>query len=262
MLMFSDAMVKLEIRERIAYVRFDRADNANGLAVAACRRLADIAHQLGQEHDLAAVILSGQAGLFSKGADLRDPELIAVRDKPWPERRQIMQAGGRMCRAWAQIECLTIAAVTGWCVGGGVALAASCDLRVADPGARFYVPEIERGMNLSWGAVPRLTHLVGPARAKRLVMLAQVLSAQEALQWGLIDEVSAAGEAHTAAQALASRAVEMPAMQMRMIKRSIDASAFALDESISHADFDQFELAASSEEFANRIAPFSGRAQG
>jgi enoyl-CoA hydratase/carnithine racemase len=87
-----------------------------------------------------------------------------------------MQTGGRMCRAWEELEPLTIAAIEGWCIGGGAALVAACDLRVASEAATFYVPEIERGMNLYCGAVTRITRLLGPARAKRAVILAEKIS--------------------------------------------------------------------------------------
>ncbi|MFZ4761088.1 MAG: enoyl-CoA hydratase/isomerase family protein, partial [Burkholderiaceae bacterium] len=181
------------------------------------------------------------------------------RQAPLAERRLAMQTGGRMCRAWAEIEALTIVAIEGWCVGGGAALAVACDLRVAGEAATFYVPEIERGMNLSWGAVPRIAHLVGPARAKRIAVLAEKLPAARALDWGLIDEVAPSGGALQAALALAERAASLPPVQLRMIKQAVDASVFALDRTASHADFDQFALAAGSGDFAEGTRSFLER---
>ncbi|MFX6743372.1 enoyl-CoA hydratase/isomerase family protein, partial [Acinetobacter baumannii] len=83
----------------------------------------------------------------------------------------------------AEIEAFTVAAIEGWCVGGGVALAVSLDLRVVGRGATLYVPEIERGMNMSWGSLPRLVNLVGPAKAKRIVVLAERIDATRAVSW-------------------------------------------------------------------------------
>jgi enoyl-CoA hydratase/carnithine racemase len=164
-----------------------------------------------------------------------------------------------MCRAWEEIEALTIVAIEGWCVGGGAALAVSCDLRVASRDANLYVPEIERGMNLSWGAIPRITHLVGPSKAKRIVILSEKVSAPVAAEWGLVDSLTDAGGAMAEARQWAERAAGLPPVQLRMIKQAINASAFALDRAVSHADFDQFALAAGSEDFQEGTRSFLER---
>jgi enoyl-CoA hydratase len=180
--------VTIERTGRIAIVRFDRGDSANALSLGLCRELTAAARSFENDSQVSAVILTGSPTRFSNGADLKDPELSASRRAPLAERRVLMQTGGRMCRAWEEIEAITIAAIEGWCVGGGAALAAACDLRIAADNATFYVPEIERGMNLSWGTVPRLVRLVGPARTKRIVVLAEKLDAARAMQWGLVDD--------------------------------------------------------------------------
>jgi enoyl-CoA hydratase len=118
------------------------------------------------------------------------------------------------------------------------------------------VPEIERGMNLSWGAVPRITHLVGHAKAKRIIILSEKLPAATALDWGLVDTLAEPGTALEAAMAWAQRAASMPPVQLRMIKQAINASAFALDRAVSHADFDQFALAAASGDFEEGTRSF------
>jgi len=251
--------VSIERRGRIAIVRFDRGDGRNPLSLDACRQLTRAARSFDDDPQVSAVVLTGTAAVFSLGADLKDAELAASRQAPLAERRLAMQTGGRMCRAWAEIEALTIVAIEGWCVGGGAALAVACDLRVAGEAATFYVPEIERGMNLSWGAVPRIAHLVGPARAKRIAVLAEKLPAARALDWGLIDEVAPSGGALQAALALAERAASLPPVQLRMIKQAVDASVFALDRAASHADFDQFALAAGSGDFAEGTRSFLER---
>jgi enoyl-CoA hydratase/carnithine racemase len=248
--------VAIERRGRVAIVRFDRGDRANALSIEACRQLTAAARSFENDVEVSAVVLTGSAARFSNGADLKDPELAASRQLPMAQRRLRMQTGGRMCRAWEEIEALTIAAIEGWCVGGGAALAATCDLRVAADDAMFYVPEIERGMNLSWGAVPRLVHLIGPAKTKRLVILSEKVPAKRAAEWGFVDELSAPGASLAAALALAERAASLPPVQIRMIKQAINAAAFALDRAVSHADFDQFSLAASSGDFQEGLASF------
>ncbi|MFV0472874.1 MAG: enoyl-CoA hydratase/isomerase family protein [Pikeienuella sp.] len=252
--------VAVEWREdatgRIALVRFDRGASANPLALSTMRALTEVARGFDAEPRLSAVVLAGRVDNFCLGFDLRDEETRALSRLPLAERRLALQTGGRMCRAWAGIEALTISAISGWCVGGGLALAAATDLRVAAPGARFYAPEIERGLNMSWGSVPRIVDLIGPARAKRMLILAERVEAARAAEWGLIDEV--AEDPKAAALALARRAADKPPVPARMIKRAIDAYAGALAETASHADFDQFALAQADEDYEKRLAAFFG----
>ena len=224
--------------------------------MALCRELRQAALDFENDATLKAVILTGRIDNFSMGADLKDEESAKARKSGLADRRQVFQTGGRMCRAWEEIEPLTIAAIEGWCVGGGAALASCCDLRVASQSSTIYVPEIERGMNLSWGAVPRITHLVGPAKAKRMVMLSEKVSASQALDWGFIDRLAAPGEALEAAMDFAKQAASLPPVQMRMIKQAVNASTNALDRAVSHADYDQFGLAVASGDYAEGVSSF------
>lgn len=252
-------LIQIERRGRIAIVRLVRDDRSNALSLEVLRQLTQAARSLEADPDLAAVILTGNRSVFTMGADLKDPELRAARTARLAERRVLMQTGGRMCRAWEELEPLTICAIEGWCVGGGAAIAVSCDLRVAARNAMLYVPEIERGMNLSWGAVPRITHLVGPSKAKRIIILSEKIPAPRAADWGLVDELAEPGRALDAALAMAERVASMPPVQVRMIKQAINASANALDRAVSHADFDQYMVAAASGDFAEGVRAFLER---
>jgi enoyl-CoA hydratase len=254
-----ERIVTIERQDRIAIVRFDRGDRANAMSLELCRQLTQAARSFENDATVSAVILTGSASNFSLGADLKDEELSKSRKLPLAQRRLALQTGGRMCRAWEEIEALTIVAIEGWCVGGGAALSVACDLRVASRASTFYVPEIERGMNLSWGAVPRITNLVGPAKAKRIIILSEKLAAPTALDWGLADSLSEPGDALKSALEWAQRAADLPPVQLRMIKQAINASAFALDRAVSHADFDQFALAASSGDFEEGTRSFLER---
>ena len=100
------------------------------------------------------------------------------------ERRQIFYRGGRLCAAWESMPQVTIAAMERLAVGAGVALPLACDWRVMGESCYLYVPEAKIGLNLQWGALPRLINLVGPARAKRICILCERMDAQTALAWG------------------------------------------------------------------------------
>ncbi|MEM8755012.1 MAG: enoyl-CoA hydratase/isomerase family protein [Pseudomonadota bacterium] len=245
--------VTIERRGRVAIVSFDRGGRANALSMGLMRELTATARGFEDDHETSAVVLAGAAN-FSLGFDLKDPETATLGETPLAARRVALQTGGRMCRAWAEVEPITIAAVSGWCVGGGLALALSCDLRVASAEAVFYAPEVERGMNMSWGSVPRAVDLVGPARAKRLLALAEKVDAARAAEWGLVDET--AEDPLAAALAYAERAASLPPVALRMIKRGVDAYAAALHGAAAHADFEQFALAQTGDDFEEGVASF------
>ncbi len=101
----------------IAIVQFDRGHASNTLAVALCRKLRQVAQSFESDTTLSAVILTGRADNFSMGADLRDPERKGMEQAALSARRLQYQTGGKRCRAWEEIEPLTIAAIEGWCVG-------------------------------------------------------------------------------------------------------------------------------------------------
>ena len=245
----------------IARVSFDRGALANALSLDLMRELTAAARSFEDDTETAAIILTGRVDNFSLGFDLNDAQAIDPATTPLAERRQLFLTGKRMCQAWADLAPLTISAIEGWCVGGGVALAVATDLRVASQTSHFYVPEVERGFNMSWGAVPRIVNLIGPARAKRLIALAQKLDAPEALTWGLIDEIAPQGDTLKAAQALATRAAALPPVALRQCKASIDAYANALSGVASHADHDQFALSHQSKDAAEAVAAFLEKRQ-
>ena len=132
----------------------------------------------------------------------------AARGKPWTSVRcaGTWNFGPRLTRAWQEMEQITIGAIEGFCIGGGVALAVALDFRVMASDAHMRVPEIGLGMSMSWQSVPRMLHLMGPARTKQAVILAnQRISAAEAYEWGLVEEVAAPGKSFDAAMVLAAK---------------------------------------------------------
>jgi enoyl-CoA hydratase/carnithine racemase len=248
--------VTVEKADRIAVVRFNRGDQANSLSFAIMRELTAVAHDLADDPDLCAVLLTGRMDNFCLGMYLKDEEVAKSATAGLAERRVVLKTGPRMCRAWEELDPLTIVAIEGWCVGGGVALAVSCDLRIIGAGGHFYVPEVERGFNMSWGSVPRITNLVGPAKAKRIVVLAEKLNAARAMDWGLADEAVLDGTAVETALEMARRAASLPPNGVRLCKVAINAHANALNTTASHADMDQFALTQKSEDCAEGLRAF------
>ena len=252
----SDVAVSIEIGDRIAVIRFDRGDKANALSTEAMRQLTNAARSFHACPDISAVILTGQAQNFTLGADLKDPARAEQRAQKLGGRRISLRLGPDMCEAFEKIDALTIVAIEGWCVGGGAALAIACDLRVMAKSATVYVPEVARGMNMSWGSIPRMTALVGPARAKRLAALCEKVDAATALSWGLADAVCEDGQALERAMQFARAAAALPPTALKMVKRDVNVAALALSQASAHRDLEAFALMERSDDFAEGVSAF------
>lgn len=252
----SASFVTTEIADRIAIVRFDRGDKANALSVEALRQLTEAARAFHARPDVSAVVLTGRDDNFTLGADLKDPARASQKDDGLSQRRLSLRAGPDMCEAWEKTDAVTIIAIEGWCVGGGAALAVACDLRVMARSAMVYVPEVARGMNMSWGSIPRMTALVGPARAKRLAALCEKVDADTAVAWGLADALADDGKALDRAIAFARMAAELPPTALKMVKRDVNIAALALSQATAHRDLEAFALLQESEDYAEGVSAF------
>ena len=219
--------VTIEHHGHVALVRFDRGGRLNAFDQATILELTEVAQRFHTDTKTRAVVLTGAANAFSAGIDLKDSSTWEETEDE-VELRDRSYRGVRLCRAWEEMPQITVAAMNGLAVGAGVALALACDWRVLASDAYLYVPEVKIGLNLQWGALPRLVSLVGPARAKRIVVLCERMSPQQALDWGLIEEIAAPGDAVTTAMRLAAAAATMAPATTRMVKEAINATAYAL----------------------------------
>ena len=243
---------------RVAVVRFDRGIRANPLSTEAMRQLRRAAESFEDDMETSVVILTGNGQAFSAGADLKDANRRA--DASIAERIHRQRNGPKMCAAWERMEQVTIAAIEGFAIGGGAALAVSLDFRFCGRSAHFRIPEVELGMNMSWGSIPRMVALMGPARTKQAVILASDrIGAEQALAWGLVEEVVEDGQALAASMAFAARIAEQPPLPVRMSKTTVNRVTFALSDAISHMDPDQNVLSALTEDYAEGTAAFRER---
>lgn len=249
------AHLRVERAGDITEVSLARTEARNALNGDLMAELTDVARLLRLRTDVRAVILTGGPDYFSAGADLGASAARLAQPSVLETRRAVM-AGPDMCRAWAEIEAVTIAAVEGYCIGGGAALALSCDFRVMGAGAYLRLPEVPLGMNMSWRSIPGIVALAGPSRAKQFVMFGEPLPADRALDWGMADEVTAKGEALEGARRWAAKVAALPPLPIRMTKEAVNAVAGATAHASIYMDRDQYLLATSTGDFREGVAAF------
>src|SRR5690606_34811916 len=142
--------IKIDYDGATAVVTYNRGIRKNALSLQAITDLTSVAELLRARPALTSAVLTGNKDALTVGMDLKDPERFALHDKSVSEQRHIMSLGARMCQTWESLPQLTIAAVEGVNVGGGVALTLACDWRVMSESAYLYVPEIQIGISLGW----------------------------------------------------------------------------------------------------------------
>jgi enoyl-CoA hydratase/carnithine racemase len=208
--------VRLEVEAGIGTIRLERPP-MNALNVEIQDALHVVAVEAAARRDVAAVIVYGGEKVFAAGADIKEMQTMSYTDMV--DRSAALQAA---FTAVARIPKPTVAAVTGYALGGGCELALTCDFRVAGEDAKFGQPEVLLGVIPGAGGTQRLSRLVGPSRAKDIIFTGRFVSAQEALQIGLVDEVVAPDEVYAAARRRVERYVGGPAYAIRAAKEAID----------------------------------------
>ncbi len=168
-----------------------------------------------------AVVLHGLGRAFCAGAD------TSQLDRSPAEVAAYYRGSGRVHEVLAGLALPTVAAIHGYCLGGGLELALACDLRVADSTARFALPEVGLGILPSSGGLTRLTRMVGPALARQIVLLGDRVEADQAARWGLVSAVVAEGTALDRACDTAQRLGEADPHVYEWASRAIDAATEA-----------------------------------
>ena len=179
--------------------------------------LLDISTEAARRDDVRSVVVYGGEKTFAAGADVKEMA-------GWSYQQMVDNsvALGSSFTAVAAIPKPTIAAITGYALGGGCELALCCDLRICGDNARLGQPEILLGIIPGAGGTQRLPRLIGPARAKDMILTGRFVAAGEALSIGLVNQVVAPDDVLTAAQALATQLAAGPPYAMRAAKEAVD----------------------------------------
>lgn len=184
----TDAMkpagIVVELRSSTIIVRINRPGERNSLSVATLEELDSIVSATTARRDVSAIIFTGTSDVFASGADIR--ELAALTPAT---AREFAVRGQRLFQKIENASQLTIAAINGYCMGGGLDLALACNVRCAAPGVIFAHPGARRGIITGWGGTQRLPRLIGAARALEMFATAKRVESLEAYEIGLVSKI-------------------------------------------------------------------------
>ena len=211
-----------EIDGPVGRIVLNNPATLNPLSVNCLEELTEAAAWFDAHDDVKVVIISGTGRAFTAGADL------AAFTGEAEMRREGADTGRRMAEAVERMKAVTIAAVHGHCVGGGCVLVAACDLRVAAQSTRFSIPEVDIGIPLAWGGIPRLVREVGPAVTRDLVLSCRPFSPAEAQTMGFVNRVVPDDELESAVEELARSLAAKSTYTLRTVLQGVDAAAEAM----------------------------------
>jgi enoyl-CoA hydratase/carnithine racemase len=200
----------------VCILTLQREEKLNALSGALERELLDAISGV-DVRDSRALVLTGAGKAFSAGADINE-----FADSDAASIAAYYADTGDVYERLAALPMPTIAAIHGWCLGGGLELALATDFRIADETAAFGLPEVEIGILPSSGGTYRLVRLLGPAKAKELMLLRRRFDARDAHAFGLVTEVVPAGKALERALAIAAELAELPRLAVETTKRAAD----------------------------------------
>ena len=208
--------VSVECADGVATIHLSRPP-MNALSIQVQQELRAAATEISHRNDVRAVVVYGGPKVFAAGADVKEMADWSLADAV--DRASALQSAFTTV---AHIPQPTIAAVTGYALGGGCELALCCDFRVAGDNAKLGQPEILLGIIPGAGGTQRLARLVGVSRAKELILSGRFISAEEALSVGLVDRVVAPDDVLSESLAWAHQLARGPAYAMRAAKAAID----------------------------------------
>lgn len=215
--------ITLAIDGAVARLIIDNPQKRNALDLAMITDLGAAVGRVARERGVRVLVLSGAGGkAFSAGADL--DALTAGKDFGRRLRR-IEQALERAARRLARLPIPTIAALSGYCMGGGVQIALACDLRLAADDLAIGIPAVRMGLVYPRTALAKLVRLVGPSRAKLIVLSARAFDAKASAAMGLVDSVFPARRFRSLVEQFAKAIAEHPPGAVRAYKQVVDALA-------------------------------------
>ncbi len=248
----TDAAVKLTVDGAIAIVTLDRSEKLNALTGSMLEALAETADRIEREKDVRVAILTGSGPrAFCAGADIAEWGALTPLDM-W---RRWVRDGHRVFDRLARLRQPLIAAINGHALGGGLEMAATADIRIAEAHAKLGLPEVTIGIVPGWSGTQRLVRRAGSRIVRRLALTGELITADAALSAGLVDEVVPTGSALQRAQAIAALIASRAPIAVQLAKTLINAAEG--EESASGIDGIAGALAASTADAKEGVASFT-----
>ena len=213
--------IKLDRDGALLTVRLNRPEKRNAINRQMHADLQDLCHKLRDDTDTRVVIFAGEGAVFSAGADTSE-----WGDPGSSNELEVRHVSGVGSRTSSDIENLgqvTIAAVRGFAIGGGLVFVSCCDMRVAGESTWFSIPEVELGLPLGWNALPRLAREMGHARALELTITCERFDAKRAYEYGLVTHLEPDDGVEAKARALADAIIANPALPVALTKATMKA---------------------------------------
>jgi len=209
-------LIEYSIKTSTACITLNRPESLNALNRQLKTELNDVLDKIILNDNIRVVIITGEGRAFSAGSDIK--ELYQVESS---EAEELMRETKNLCRKVEQLSKITIAAVNGYALGGGFALALACDLKIASETATLGFPEIKLGWNAPFG-MAKFVRAVGIAKAKELFLTGRLIDAREAQQLGLVNQVVLPDDVLASAEKLAEQISGNPPTALRMIKKILN----------------------------------------
>lgn len=222
--------LRVEVDGRVGRLTLNQPERLNPLGSLALAEIIEAARWFDRT-EATVVIITGAGRAFSAGFDLAEFGGRSARPDPAgrvpANDRDRTDLGRRMADAVESMRAVTIASIHGPCVGGGFVLAASCDLRVAGDDTRFSIPEVDLGIPLTWGAIPRMVRDIPAPIVRELVLTCRPFDADEARSFGFVNRVVAVASIHQEVADLAAALADKAPSVLRATKRQVNE---ALDQ--------------------------------
>jgi enoyl-CoA hydratase/carnithine racemase len=245
----AEQLVLAEIREAVGVARLNRPDARNALSPELMQQLVEVLEAWDADPEVRCIVLAGSDDWFAAGADIK-----AMRDRTFQEA-MLTPLAAHWQRIWA-VRTPSIAAVSGYALGGGCELALSCDMIVASETAEFGQPEILLGIIPGAGGTQRLARVMGKQRAMELVLTGRRISAQEAERLGIVNQVASKKEWLDKAVELAGVVARRPPIAVRLGRQAVlAAEETALSAGLDH-ERRLYELAMATEDRVEGMTAF------
>lgn len=245
--------VEVSAEEGIATVKLNRPDRYNALGSRIVDELGEVLEAIETSGEVRAMILTGAGEkAFCSGVDLKERAAMDD-DERWAHNRAL----GAFAERLARLQVPTIAAMNGLAFGGGLEITLACDFRIATEGAVFALPEVGIGIVPGAGGTQRLPRLVGPTRAKEMILTGRRISAEAALEMDLVSKVVSVGSLMEEARALAGKIAANSPLALAYAKAAVDLASETTIEQGLRYETAAIRATLASEDYKIGLAAFS-----